>query len=130
MNTVTFAVKKAKNEELKQVLFIAMVPDETDLHGDTTSAVEVSKACHNFNMYCRKANLFHLVETDSFSIVESYIAPVDFVLGEKIVKAGTWLVNLQVHTEDVWQLVKSNQINGVSISALASVQSLEEDNND
>lgn len=129
-DTVTFAVKKAKNEELKQVMFVVMVPNEVDAHGDITTAEEISKACHNFNAHCRKANLFHLVETNSFSIAESYIAPVDFVLGEKIVKAGTWLANLQVHDDDVWALVKSGDINGVSINALASVNKINEDNND
>lgn len=126
----TLPVVKAANEELKQVLFIAMVPDEVDLHGDETSEMEVLKACHNFNTFSMKANLFHLVETDTFSIVESYIAPTEFVLGEKIVKAGTWLVNLQVHDDAVWQLIKSGQINGVSIGALASVQNIEEDTDD
>lgn len=126
MNTVTFAVKKAKNEDLKQVLFVVMVPDEVDAHGDVTSVQEVQKACHNFNEHCRKANLFHLVETDSFSIAESYIAPVDFVLGEKIVKSGTWLANLQIHDDDVWKLVKAGDICAVSINAIASVETLNE----
>jgi len=123
-------VNKSTNEELKQVLYVAMCPDEVDLHGDITTADEVRKACHNFNMHCMKANLFHLVETDTFTIAESYIAPIDFILGEKIVKAGTWLVNLQVLSDDVWTLVKSGNINGVSIGALASVQKIEEETDD
>ena len=123
-------IVKAANEELQQVLFIAMLPDSTDLHGDNTSTTEVMKACHNFNSFSMKANLFHLVETDTFSIVESYIAPTEFILGEKVVKAGTWLVNLQVHDSTVWELIKSGQINGVSIGALASVQTIEEDTNE
>ena len=124
---IKLPINKAVNEELMQVLYVAMVPDEADLHGDITTAEEVRKACHNFNQYCMKANLFHLVETNSFSIAESYLAPTDFILGEVLVKAGTWLVNLQIHDDDVWELVKSGQINGVSIGALASVQKIEED---
>lgn len=124
---IKLPINKSTNDELKQVLYIAMLPDEVDLHGDVTTAEEVRKACHNFNQYCMKANLFHLVETNSFSIAESYLAPTDFILGEVIVKAGTWLVNLQIHDDDVWELVKSGQINGVSIGALASVQTIEED---
>ena len=123
-------VSKAVNEELKQVLYVAMLPDSTDLHGDFTTIEEVRKACHNFNASNMTPNLFHMTETDSFSVVESYIAPTDFVLGEVIVKAGTWLVNLQIHDDAVWELVKSGQINGVSIGALATVQKLEEDTNE
>lgn len=127
---IKLPISKATNEELMQVLYVAMMPDEVDLHGDVTTESEVRSACHNFNQHCMKANLFHLVETDTFSIVESYIAPTDFILGEKLVKAGTWLVNLQVHDDTVWELVKSGQINGVSIGALASVQDIEEDTDD
>lgn len=121
---IKLPINKAVNDDLKQVLYVAMFADEADLHGDITTADEVRKACHNFNTHCMKANLFHMVETDSFSIVESYIAPTDFILGEHLVKANTWLVNLQIHDTDVWELVKSGEINGVSIGALASVQPL------
>lgn len=122
------SVRKATDDELKQVMFVAMSPDETDLHGDVTSEEEVRKACHNFNQFCMKANLFHLVETDTFSVVESYIAPVDFILGDTQVNKGTWLVNLQIHNDEVWSMVKSGDINGVSIGALAHVINMEEDN--
>lgn len=119
-------VVKSYNEEKKQALFICMVPDEVDLHGDISSEEEVSKACHNFNQFCRKANLLHLVQTESFSIVESYISPVDFNIDDKEVKKGTWLVNIQVHDDDLWELIKSGEINGVSIGAMAKVTDLGE----
>jgi hypothetical protein len=120
------SIRKSKDEELKQVMYVAMSPDEVDLHGDITAEDEVRKACHNFNTFCRKANLFHVVETDTFSIVESYIAPVDFVLEDTLVKKGTWLVNLQIQNDEVWELVKSGDINGVSIGAFANVQEIGE----
>lgn len=126
-NTTKYQIKKSCNEELKQVLFIVMVPEEVDLHGDITSKEEVQKACHNFNTYCRKANLFHLAETDSFSIVESYISPVDFILGDKVIKSGTWLANLQIHSDDIWDLVKSGEICAVSIGAIADTEVLDND---
>ena len=36
--TKSVPVVKAADEELKQVLFIAMLPDSTDLHEDYTSS--------------------------------------------------------------------------------------------
>jgi Putative phage serine protease XkdF len=117
-------ITKNADEELKQVLFVCMVPDLVDAHGDVTTVEEVAKACHNFNQFCGKANLLHLVETETFSIVESYIAPTDFILGDKFVTKGTWLVNLQVHDDSLWELVKSGDVNGVSIGALAKVEKL------
>lgn len=118
-------VTKAVDEELKQATYIVMVPNETDLHGDITSEDDVRKACHSFNKYCRTANLFHLQQTDAFEFAESYIAPVDFVLGDKLVTKGTWLATVQALDDDLWALIKSGEINGLSIGAMASVEDIE-----
>lgn len=126
-NRKKLKVEKALNEELKQATFIVMVPDEIDLHGDVTSVEEVRKACFNFNKYSMQANLFHLVETETFEFAESYIAPTDFVLGETEVKKGTWLATVQCLDDDLWELIKSGEICGLSIGALASVEEIEEE---
>lgn len=120
-------ITKAVNEELKQATFIVMVPDEVDAHGDVTSEEEVRKACHNFNKHSMRANLFHLVETDTFEFCESYCCPTDFMLGDKFVKKGTWLATIQALDDGLWALIKSGDINGLSIGALASVETIEED---
>lgn len=119
-------VEKSKNEELKQVTFIAMLPDSVDLHGDFTSSEEVRKACHNFNKSAKRANLFHKVMTDSFEVLESYLAPTDFVLDDKTVLKGTWLMSLQVKDDDLWELIRSGDVNGISIGAMADVEELGE----
>ena len=120
-------ITKAVDEELKQATFIVMVPDEVDAHGDTTTEDEVRKACHNFNKYSMKANLFHLVETSTFEFCESYCCPTDFVLGDKFVKKGTWLATVQALDDNLWELIKSGDINGLSIGALAAVETIEEE---
>jgi hypothetical protein len=124
---VKLPVTKATNDELKQATFIVMVPDEVDLHGDITSEQEVRKACHNFNKYSMKANLFHLVETSTFEFCESYVCPSDFVLGDKFVKKGTWVATVQCLDDSLWELIKSGEINGLSIGALAAVETIEEE---
>lgn len=121
------SITKSVDEELKQATFIVMVPDEVDAHGDTTTEAEVRKACHNFNKYSMKANLFHLVETSTFEFCESYCCPTDFVLGDKFVKKGTWLATVQSLDDGLWELIKSGDINGLSIGALASVETIEEE---
>jgi hypothetical protein len=127
LSNIELPVTKAVNEELKQATFVVMVPDEVDAHGDVTSEEEVRKACHNFNKHCMKANLFHLVQTDSFEFCESYCCPTDFMLGDKLVKKGTWLATIQSKDDSLWELIKSGDINGLSIGALASVETIEED---
>ena len=121
------SVSKAVNEELKQVTYVAMLPDHVDLHGDYTSEEEVRKAKESFNRSNMQANLFHVAMTDKFSVIESYLAPVDFILGDNFVKKGTLLMTLQVNDDDVWALIKSGDINGISIGALASVETIEEE---
>lgn len=124
--TKSVQVVKSTNDELKQATFIVMLPDEVDMHGDITSEEEVRKACHNFNEFCRQPNLFHIESTELFSIVESYISPVDFKLNEEEVKKGTWLATIQVKDDNLWALIKSGEISGLSIGAIATVETLDE----
>lgn len=121
------SVAKSLDKKLKQVTYIVMVPDSVDLHGDFTSEDEVQKAMKSFNLSPRRTNLFHKVMTKSFDIIESYCAPVDFILGETEVKKGTWLMTFQVHDESIWNAIESGEINGCSISGLASVQEVNDD---
>lgn len=118
MKNKTVEIVKSVNEELKQATYVVLVPNEVDAHGDTISEDEVRKACHNFNKYCKQANLFHLAETDTFEFAESYITPTDLVLGDKYVTKGTWLAVVQAKDEGLWELMKSGDICGLSIGAL------------
>lgn len=119
-------IAKSVNEELMQATFVVMVPDECDLHGDITSAEEVRKAKESFNAFSMKANLFHLVETDTFSIIESYLSLVDFELDSRYIKKGTWLCTIQCHDKGLWELIKSGDICSVSIGAMAKVEPIDE----
>ena len=119
-------VVKSVNDELKQATFIVLEPDEVDLHGDIVTVEEVRKACHNFNLFCRQPNLFHVQSTDAFDFVESYIMPTEMQWGEYVVKAGTWVATIQVHDDDVWSDIKSGEIQGLSICALASTETIED----
>ena len=119
-------ILKATDTKLKQVLFVAMQPDLVDAHGDTTTEEEVRKACHSYNLTCNKTNLFHLANTETFDIVESYIVPVDIQIGERFVTKGSWLVNLQVHDEDLWVAIESGEVNGVSIGAMANAEEIKD----
>jgi hypothetical protein len=124
---VKLPITKAVDEDLKQVTYVAMIPDHTDLHGDYTSENEVRKAKESFNKSMMRANLFHLVMTDTFDVIESYLAPCDMVLNDQFVKKSTWLMTLQVHDDALWQMIKDDEITGISIGALASVEDAEDE---
>lgn len=117
--------QKSLNTELKQATFIVLEPDVVDLHGDTYSAEEIRKACHNFNLFCRKAYLNHQVETDKIEFVESYVVPDDVVINDFFVQKGTWLAVAQFNDDALWQEMKDDPNIGVSIAAYANVEEMQ-----
>ena len=119
-------IEKATNEMERKALFVVLAPDEVDAHGDTYSAKEIEKAMQSFNKHCMKANLFHLVETQEAEIIQSYTTPVDMYIGDKFIKKGTWLQEWtfpETETgEMLWQAVLNEEITGVSVGCVASVE--------
>lgn len=124
MNNNKTPIAKSQNDELMQGLYVVLEPDVVDFHGDTISEQEVRKACHNFNKSLAQANLFHLINTEGFSVVESYVTPVDMELNGQIIKSGTWMANLQF-TELLWEDVKAGKFSGVSIGAMGYKEDIE-----
>ena len=118
------AMLKSSDALLKQGLYVVLVPDEVDAHGDLYDKITVNKACENFNKSNARANLFHMLDTDSFSIIESYIAPVDMQFQEEVVKAGTWLVKLQF-SDELFEGVVNGLYSGVSIGAMALTEKID-----
>lgn len=123
-NTQKVGVLKSSDELLKQAIYVVLVPDEVDAHGDIYSPETVRKACENFNKSNARANLFHMVNTESFSVIESYISPVDMQFEEEVVKAGTWLAKLQF-SDELFEGVIKGLYSGVSIGAMALTETIE-----
>ena len=108
-----------------------MDPDDEhfDLHGDTYTALEVEKACNNYNRHCMKANLAHMfmVEDDVAYVAQSYTVPVDIQLDDTFIRKGSWLQTWQFTDDEIWKGVKEGKWNGLSIQCLASVEELSND---
>jgi hypothetical protein len=94
------------------------------------STETVEKACSDFNALLKegviKANLFHVEDTETFTIVDSWIqkefdVTVD-ATGEPI-KAGTWVAKLKYNDESLWELKKMGKLGGVSIGAWGEINS-------
>lgn len=103
---------------------IVYEPDIKDAHEQWMSQDTIIKACENFNKNLAdgyvKPNLFHLSNTELFTIEKTWVQPELDVLVEQtgeIIKAGTWVAKLQYHDEDLWNLKKAGIIQGVSIGA-------------
>lgn len=107
---------------------IVYEPLVKDAHGEWMSEETLQQACENFNVNLAKGivqpNLFHLQNTDKFTIEDSWIQKeFDVVVdgtGEKI-KAGAWVCKIKYHDEDLWTLKKEGVIGGVSIGGKGSI---------
>lgn len=127
-------IVKSLNEEKRLATFLVLEPQDedlttSDLHGDWYDADTVESACHDFNRFCRKANLFHLVDTTTFEFVESYITETEMNLGETFIKKGSWLAKIHVNDSEsgnlVWESIKSGEFNGLSVQCEGFVSDIE-----
>lgn len=125
-------ITKSVDLEQRRALFVVLSPDEVDEHGDTYDAVEVEKACNDFNTSCMKANLFHRIETKDVEIEQSFITPSSFQTDSGVeIKKGAWLQWMHFPKENpnselLWKMVKDGDITGVSVQCKANEEILDE----
>lgn len=111
-----------KTEEERFVLVPVLEPETTDAQGDIYSAEEIRHAAHHYMETSRKIKLMHRGEAfdeNDVQIIESYVSLVDFQVGERVVKLGTWLIALRVWSDRLWAAIKAGELTGVSIGGLA-----------
>lgn len=128
MKTFTQISKSKETEVVKsdgeQMISYEVIyePDTVDAHGEWVSAETLVKARDNFEK-ARAAgavseNLFHLYETDSFTIEKTWIQEeLDVVVigSEQVIKAGTWVAKVKYNDPALWDLKKSGIVGGLSI---------------
>lgn len=113
----------------RMITGVVLVPEQVDAHGDIYDAAVVSKAAYDFLAGYNAGNEVALMHKDfkrDFDLLESYVAPVDFALGDTTVKAGTWLITVRVNEDKIWDKVKKGEITGFSIGGKAKVKQLKE----
>ena len=105
-------------------------PNVKDAHGEWMSEKTIQKACENFNKNLEKGvvqpNLFHLKDTDLFTIEDTWVQKELDVVVEatgEVIKAGTWVAKVKYNDPTLWELKKSGVIGGVSIGCSGVVNS-------
>jgi hypothetical protein len=107
--------------EQKYVLGIVLEPETVDAQGDVYSADEIRKAAWDYMVNFRNVGLMHKgLVNHRVRLVESYIAPVDMSIGGSTIKAGTWLMGLNVADDALWGQVKQGGLTGLSIGGFAT----------
>lgn len=100
---------------------IVYEPDTKDVQGDQANADEIKKAAYNFMEHVQTFKVMHKGEKVKIKILENYIAPVDFTVGKRKVKKGSWVLVTRVLDKQVWKDIKAGKITGYSMAGYARV---------
>lgn len=113
-------IKGVDPNDERYVLGVVLVPEQVDAQGDIYSHEEVRQAAHRFMEEFGGLGLMHeLRVNDQVKVLESYVAPTPFQVGELSVAKGTWLLAVRVHSDELWERVKRGELTGFSIGGSA-----------
>ncbi|MCP4523982.1 MAG: hypothetical protein GY828_07235 [Candidatus Gracilibacteria bacterium] len=109
------------DDKHKTVSFCVLTPNIEDRNGDVITSEEIVKTAHDFgaNMQNKFLNIDHEDNTEiekiKYQFVENFIAPNDIIVGETIVKKGSWYVGIKFLDEPLYKSVKAGEFVGVSM---------------
>lgn len=113
-------IKGADPSDERYVLGVVLEPEAVDAQGDVYSAEEVRKAAHRFMEEFGGLGLQHQLRVNGqVKVLESFLAPTDFAVGEVTIRKGTWLLAVRVLSDELWELVQSGRLTGFSIGGSA-----------
>lgn len=128
LNKETSVVNIQKDAEQMISYEVIYEPNTKDAHGEWMSPETIVKAKESYDKALAaglvKENLFHLSETDAFTIEKTWIQEeLDVVVigTEQIIKAGTWVAKVKYNDPDLWNLKKANVVGGLSIQCSGRV---------
>lgn len=115
------SAKIVKSDVAKRLIYaVVYEPNVDDAHGDSASPAEIEKACHGFMMkYARmlaQTGLEHSADLgpQQLAVVECYIAPVDFPLGNQRITKGSWVLVTKALADEIWAGVQDGTYTGYS----------------
>lgn len=104
-----------KYDDERQVVYgVVYEPHVVDAQGDYADEDAILDAAHAYMLGGAVVKLDHAEETDQATVVESYIAPVDFELGGEAVRAGSWVMAVKVADAELWGRVRGGEYEGYS----------------
>jgi DNA adenine methylase len=113
-------IKGTDPADERYVLGIVLEPEVVDAQGDIYSPDEVRQAAHRFMEEFGGLGLMHRMRVNGqVKVLESYLAPVDFAVGDTTVRKGTWLLAVRILSDELWAEVKDGKLTGFSIGGSA-----------
>jgi hypothetical protein len=118
--TATIAKADAARQIAYSVVLEPCTAETTiDTQGDWYTAEDIELAAHGFLAKVAKgqggSGLMHLGDELVGYPVESFIAPVDFVLGDDVVKAGSWVVGMHYPDPVIWDGIVKGKYAALSV---------------
>ena len=113
--------KASADDDEHYVLGIVLEPDVVDAQKDIYSADEVRDAAHKYMAEFQNRGLMHKeIVNGKVDLLESYLAPADFTIGDQHVKKGTWVMAVRVKDAKLWNECKTGGLTGFSIGGSAN----------
>jgi len=100
---------------------IVYEPEIVDAQGDSSSDGEIEKACHNYMVKSMTVGKMHTekLSKDEVVLVENYIAPTNFYIGQEFVRKGSWVQVHKVLDKQLWSDIKDGKYTGLSMAGRA-----------
>lgn len=93
--------------------------DNPDSQGDWYDATDIAKAAHGFLARLAKsdagADLMHEGDELVGTVVESFLAPCDLLMGDQVVKAASWVAGVHYPDPEIWDLVVKGELAAFSV---------------
>lgn len=133
-----------KADDSKRIVYgVVLDPYIIDAHDDYLSPDVIEQTAHNFLAESRVVGLDHNGEAKGAKVVESWIQPYpsqdDYKaaiegkphkaysqsFGDDVVRSGSWVLGVKL-TPDLWDRVKSGELNGFSIGGYGQREDMAE----
>ncbi len=107
-------------DELQIVYGEVYAPNVPDVHGEFMTPVEVRKMAHLFmtKQILDQCDTNHDNALNGSIVVESFIARED----DSIYIPEAWVIGMHVPDDEMWQQIKSGEINGFSMEAFVHMR--------
>ena len=110
----TFELLSADDDENRLVTGIVYKPNELDTQREWAPPDELEKAARWWMEHSQATGIRHMRRAEA-RVTQSYIAPQDITIGNRLVKAGSWIVELRILAKKLWQEIKDGVYNAFSM---------------
>ena len=120
------SIEVVKTDGTQRLVYLVVIkPNTLDTDNQWFAPEDVELVAHRFLVRygLGEAHLFeeHDKKLSGVFIAQSYIAPVDFMLNNRRIIEGTWLVVLYVENDEIWDKIMKGELTGASPRGPASL---------